>query len=65
MRNASLNYRQTSCRLVLVMDPSYVPVRISGPIALLDAETALDVIAAGEYRRVSRAIAALESTGAV
>ena len=52
-------------RLVLVMDPSYIPVWMRKPVALLDGDKALDLIAADDYRRVSRAIAGLESTGAV
>ena len=52
-------------RLVRVMQPDYVPVWMRKPIPLLDDDKALDVIASGEYRRVSRAVAALESTGAV
>lgn len=52
-------------RLVRVMEPSYVPVWMRKPIALLDDDKPLDVIAAGDYRRVSRVIAGLESPGAV
>ena len=52
-------------RLVRVMDPVYIPVWMRKSIALLDGDTALDVIAAGEYRRVSKAVAGLESTGAI
>jgi hypothetical protein len=35
------------------------------PIPLLDDDKPLDVIAAGEYRRVSKVLAGLESPGAV
>jgi len=52
-------------RLVHVMQPSYVPVWMRKPIHLLDDDKPLDVIAAGEYRRVSRVIAGLEASGAV
>ena len=51
-------------RLVLVMDPAYVPVWMRKPIALLDGDEPLDVIAAGDHRRVSQAVAGLESPGA-
>jgi transcriptional regulator with XRE-family HTH domain len=51
-------------RLVRVMDPAYVPLWMRRPIALLDGDQALEVIAAGEYRRVSRAVAGLEASGA-
>jgi hypothetical protein len=34
------------------------------PVPLLDDDAPLDVIAAGDYRRVSRALATLESPGA-
>lgn len=52
-------------RLVRVMQPAYVPVWMRKPIPLLDDDKPLDVIAAGEYRRVSRVVASLESPGAV
>lgn len=48
-------------RLALVMDPDYIPVWMRKPIGLLDDDKPLDVIAAGDYRRVSRVIAGLES----
>jgi len=51
-------------RLVQVMEPSYVPVWMRKPISLLDDDKPLDVIAAGEYRRVSRVVAGLEASGA-
>lgn len=51
-------------RLVRVMEPSYVPVWLRKPIALLDDDKPVDVIASGEYRRVSRTVAALEASGA-
>ena len=51
-------------RLVRVMDATYVPVWMRKPIPLLDDDKPLDVIAAGDYRRVSRVVAGLESPGA-
>lgn len=48
-------------RLVQVMEPTYVPVWMRKPIPLLDDDKPLDVIAAGEYRRVSRVVSALEA----
>jgi hypothetical protein len=47
------------------MDPRYVPVWLRKPIALLDDDKPLDVIAMGGYRRVSRVLAGLEGSGAV
>ncbi len=52
-------------RLVRVMNPEYVPVWMRKPIPLLDDDKPLDVVAAGEYRRVSRIIAGLEASGAI
>ena len=52
-------------RLVRVMQPTYVPVWMRKPVPLLDDEKPLDVIAAGEYRRVSRVLAGLEASGAI
>ena len=51
-------------RLVRVMRPEYVPVWMRKPIPLLDDDKPLDVVASGEYRRVSRVVAGLEGTGA-
>lgn len=51
-------------RLVRVMEATYVPVWVRKPIPLLDDDKPLDVIAAGEYRRVSRVVAGLEASGA-
>ena len=51
-------------RLVRVMKPTYVPVWMRKPIPLLDDDKPLDVIADGDYRRVSRIVAGLESPGA-
>jgi transcriptional regulator with XRE-family HTH domain len=52
-------------RLVRVMSAEYVPVWMRKPSPLLDDDKALDVIAAGEYKRVSRVVAGLESSGAI
>jgi transcriptional regulator with XRE-family HTH domain len=52
-------------RLVQVIEPEYVPVWMRKPVGLLDDEKPLDLIAAGEYRRVSRIISSLESTPAI
>jgi hypothetical protein len=51
-------------RLARVMQPSYVPVWMRKPVPLLDDDKPLDVIAAGDYRRVSRVVAGLEASGA-
>src|SRR5215207_11684508 len=52
-------------RLARVMQPTYVPVWMRKPVPLLDDDKPLDVIAAGDYRRVSRVVAGLESPGAI
>lgn len=52
-------------RLVRVMLPSYVPVWLGKPIALLDDDKPIDVITSGAYRRVSRTVATLEASGAI
>jgi hypothetical protein len=52
-------------RLVRVMNAEYVPVWMRKPSPLLDDNKALDVIAAGNYKRVSRVVAGLESSGAI
>ncbi len=49
-------------RLVRVMRPDYVRVWLIKPSALLGDDKPLDVIRRGDYRDVSRLIAALEST---
>lgn len=49
-------------RLTAVMRPEYIAFWMRKPIGLLDDDKPLDVIAAGDYRRVSRVIAGLEST---
>lgn len=48
-------------RLGRVMDPEYIPVWVRKPIAALDGEKPLDVLARGDYRRLSRLISELES----
>jgi transcriptional regulator with XRE-family HTH domain len=48
-------------RLVRVIKPEYVPVWLRKPNPMLDDDKPLDVIASGEYRRVSRVIAGLET----
>lgn len=48
-------------RLALVIDPDYIPVWLRKPIFALDDEKPLDVLARGEYRRLSRVISELES----
>jgi hypothetical protein len=50
-------------RLALLMRAEYIPVWLRKPLALLDDDKPLDVIADGEYRRVSRVVAGLESSG--
>lgn len=49
-------------RLVTVMQPEYVPVWLRKPNMLLEDDKPVDAIASGDYRRVSRVIAALETT---
>src|SRR5918996_5257781 len=51
-------------RLARVVQPAYVPVWLRKPVPLLDDDKPLDVIAAGDYRRVSRVLAGLEASGA-
>jgi hypothetical protein len=51
-------------RLVLVMQPTYVPVWLIKPIAALDDEKPALAIANGHYRDVSKVIAGIESPGA-
>jgi len=52
-------------RLVRVVQPDYVPVWMRKPVPLLEDDKPLDVIAAGDYRRVSRIVAGLEASGAI
>lgn len=48
-------------RLARVMQPDYIAVWLHKPIAALDDDKPIDVLARGEYRRVSALIAALET----
>lgn len=48
-------------RLTHVMDPDYIPVWMRKPVAALGDDKPLDVLARGDYRRVSRLISGLES----
>jgi uncharacterized protein (DUF2384 family) len=52
-------------RLTRVMSPDYIPVWMTKPIEALDDEKPLDLIARGEYRRVSGVVRNLEHPGAV
>jgi len=49
-------------RLSTVMDADYVPVWLRKPNSALAEQKPIDVIAAGEYRKVSTLIASIEST---
>ena len=51
-------------RLANVMRPDYIPIWLRKPIPALDDDKPLDVIAAGQYRRVAELIAGLEDPGA-
>lgn len=51
-------------RLVRVMAPAYVGLWLLKPLAALDEDKPIDVIAAGRYRDVARLISALESPAA-
>lgn len=48
-------------RLRAVMEPEYISLWLRKPHLDLDDEKPLDVIAKGEYRKVSRLVAGLES----
>ena len=52
-------------RLPRVMRPEYIPVWLIKPIEALDDDKPIDVIARGDYRRVTRLISQLEDPGAV
>ncbi|QDO88058.1 hypothetical protein FNH13_06595 [Ornithinimicrobium ciconiae] len=47
-------------RLAQVMDSTYIPVWLVKPIARLDDRRPVDAIRDGDYRSVSRLVAALE-----
>lgn len=49
-------------RLAYVMDRGYIPVWLVKPIERLGDRRPVDVIRAGQYRRVSRLVASLEGT---
>ena len=52
-------------RLVRLMEPEYIAVWLRKPIRALDDRKPLDVIRDGDYREVSKLVAALESPTAV
>ena len=52
-------------RLATVVRPDYIPIWLRKPIPALDDDKPLDVIAAGQYRRVAELISGLEDPGAV
>jgi uncharacterized protein (DUF2384 family) len=52
-------------RLTRVMEPSYIPVWLLRPIEALGNRKPLDLIAAGQARRVAQLISGLESPGAI
>jgi uncharacterized protein (DUF2384 family) len=47
------------------MDVGYIPLWLTKPIEALDDDKPIDLIAAGEYRRVAKLIASLEDPGAI
>ncbi len=51
-------------RLTLLMEAEYIPVWMRKPIVALDDDKPIDVIADGDFRRLSRVLAGLESSGA-
>lgn len=51
-------------RLARVMDPEYLPIWLHKPVAALDDSKPIDVLANGDYRRLSALVAELESPGA-
>ena len=52
-------------RLAAVIRPDYIPIWLRKPVQALDDDKPLDVIAAGDYRRVSRVVASLEAPVAI
>ena len=52
-------------RLERVMAPDYIALWLRKPIPALDDDKPLDLIGAGEYRRVAKVITGLEDPGAV
>jgi transcriptional regulator with XRE-family HTH domain len=51
-------------RLAAVLRPDYIPIWLRKPVPALGDDKPLDVIAAGEYRRVAELISGLEDPGA-
>lgn len=51
-------------RLSRVMDPEYLPLWLHKPVPALGDEKPRDVLAQGEYRRLSAVVGELESPGA-
>lgn len=48
-------------RLIRIMDPSYVSIWLRKPIPALNDRKPIDMIREGDYREVSKIVAALES----
>ncbi|MDQ4070043.1 MAG: hypothetical protein M3203_11315 [Actinomycetota bacterium] len=48
-------------RLAVVMDPDFIALWLRKPLRVLDDDKPLDVLANGDYKAVSRVVAALES----
>lgn len=48
-------------RLSRVVDPEYIPLWLHKPVVTLGDEKPIDVLARGDYRRLSRLISELES----
>lgn len=51
-------------RLVRVMDSGYIQIWLNRPLAVLDDDKPVEVLARGDYRRVAQLIADLEYPGA-
>ena len=51
-------------RLAGVIRADYIPIWLRKPVPALDDDKPLDVIAAGQYRRVAELISGLEEPGA-
>jgi uncharacterized protein (DUF2384 family) len=47
-------------RLARVMEPSYIAIWLRKPVSALDERKPIDVIAAGDYRRVAELVSILE-----
>jgi uncharacterized protein (DUF2384 family) len=52
-------------RLAGVIEADYIPIWLSRPVPALNDDKPIDVLAAGEYRRLSTLIAELEQPTAV